>query len=438
MISWFIRGSLRRAGGVGLAVAATALTSLGAGAQPPAAPASASAQSANEKAAREQELQKLRAEQKQAAESQAKLAAEIAAIGRDRAQLSHALIETAGRLRDVEARVAAAEDRLKALDANEQGIRSALDGRRAVIVELLAALQRIGRRPPPALLVRPQDALAAVRTAIMLGAVVPEMRAETEKLAADLTGLVTVRREIAAERERLGHEMAGLSADRLRMTALVEERQKRQSAVEQTLADERQRAAVLARQVGNLKDLLAKLDQQAAAARAGPPPGAAAPDGAAPGREARLTPTIAFAATKGTLPFPVNGVKIRVFGQADGTGGTAKGSTVGTRPGAQVTAPCDGWVRYAGPFRSYGQLLILDAGGGYHVLLAGMERISVDLGQFVLTGEPVAVMGGGPKSAASGAIGISQPTLYIEFRKDGTPIDPGPWWTAKDSEKVRG
>ena len=61
--------------------------------------------------------------------------------------------------------------------------------------------------------------------------------------------------------------------------------------------------------------------------------------------------------------------------------------------GAQVTAPCDGWVVFAGNFRSYGQLLIINAGGGYHVLLAGMERITVDLGQFVLTGEPVAVMG---------------------------------------------
>ena len=102
-----------------------------------------------------------------------------------------------------------------------------------------------------------------------------------------------------------------------------------------------------------------------------------------------------------------------------------------------MTAPCDGWVVYAGPFRSYGQLLILNAGGGYHVLLAGMERISVDLGQFVLTGEPVAVMGGGPQSAAAVATGSSQPVLYIEFRKDGSPVDPSPWW-ASDSEKVRG
>src|SRR5205823_9762967 len=130
------------------------------------------------------------------------------------------------------------------------------------------------------------------------------------------------------------------------------------------------------------------------------------PSGAADGKPnlaalkdpGRLSPAIAFASARGALPLPVNGVRIRDFGSSDGLGGTEKGLWIASRSGAQVTAPCDGWVVYAGPFRSYGQLLILNAGGGYHILLAGMERISVDLGQFVLTGEPVAVMGGGPQS----------------------------------------
>jgi septal ring factor EnvC (AmiA/AmiB activator) len=82
--------------------------------------------------------------------------------------------------------------------------------------------------------------------------------------------------------------------------------------------------------------------------------------------------------------------------------------------------------------------LILNAGGGYHVLLAGMDRISVDLGQFVVTGEPVAIMGGRVQTAATLAVGSSRPLLYIEFRKDGSPVDSGPWWAATESEKVRG
>jgi septal ring factor EnvC (AmiA/AmiB activator) len=112
--------------------------------------------------------------------------------------------------------------------------------------------------------------------------------------------------------------------------------------------------------------------------------------------------------------------------------------SIATHAGADITAPCDGWVVYAGPFRSYGQLLILNAGGGYHVLLAGMDRISVDLGQFVLTGEPVATMGGGSQVSSAIATGAKQPVLYVEFRKDGTPIDPSPWWATNEGEKVRG
>jgi murein hydrolase activator len=135
---------------------------------------------------------------------------------------------------------------------------------------------------------------------------------------------------------------------------------------------------------------------------------------------------------------PVNGVRMREFGGPDGAGGTQKGLSIATRTGAEITAPCDGWVVYAGPFRSYGQLLILNAGGGYHVLLAGMERISVDLGQFVLTGEPVAVMGSGLQASATVASGTKQPVLYLEFRKEGAPIDPSPWWATNEGEKVRG
>jgi len=229
------------------------------------------------------------------------------------------------------------------------------------------------------------------------------------------------------------------------MTVLVAERQRKQSDTEKALDAERARAVQLARQADNLKDLIGRIEQDiassaraASAAQAGTARGDPKNSLAALKDPGRLSPAIAFASAKGALPLPISGIKIREFGAPDGLGGTEKGLSITSRTGAQVTAPCDGWVVYAGPFRSYGQLLILNAGGGYHVLLAGMERISVDLGQFVLTGEPVAVMGGGPQSAAAIATGSSQPVLYIEFRKDGSPVDPSPWWAASGSEKVRG
>jgi septal ring factor EnvC (AmiA/AmiB activator) len=394
------------------------------------------------KGAREEELERVRAEQKRASDLAAKLKAEVEAIGEDRRKLSALLIGSAASARAVEDRIAATERRLNTLSGNEDTIRRSLASRRGVIAEVLAALQRLGRRPPPALLVSPEDALQAVRAAILLGAVLPDMKVEVDTLVADLAELVRVRGEIAAEREVLGRDLAALSQERTRMTVLIQERQRKQTETEKALEAERARAIQLGRQAESLKDLIAKLEQEVAAAARAAAQAAKAADMkgtlAALNDPGRLAPAIAFGSAKGALPLPISGIKIREFGASDGLGGTEKGLSVASRAGAQVTAPCDGWVVYAGPFRSYGQLLILNAGGGYHVLLAGMERISVDLGQFVLTGEPVALMGGGPQSAAAIATGSSQPILYIEFRKDGAPVDPSPWWAATNSEKVRG
>ena len=393
----------------------------------------------------DQELDAVRAQERASAESQAKLRREIESIGDDRRTLNQQLIDTAARVRDVEATIEATRARLKPLDDQEGDIRKSLDERRTAIVEILAALQRIGRQPPPALLVRPEDALQAVRTAIALGAVLPDMRAQGDALAGDLADLLTVRKDIAAERDRLAHDLDLLGREQLRMNVLIEERQKKQTASEEALDAERTRATDLAHQADGLKDLIAKLEsgldpatRKAHAEARSIEEDATRPDLAALKDPGRLAPAVAFASTRGHLRLPVNGVKIREFGGSDGVGGTQRGQSIAAHAGAQITSPCDGWVVYAGAFRSYGQLLILNAGGGYHVLLAGMERISVDLGQFVLTGEPVGVMGGGAQVSAAAATRSKQPVLYVEFRKDGAPVDPSPWWATNEGEKVRG
>jgi septal ring factor EnvC (AmiA/AmiB activator) len=265
------------------------------------------------------------------------------------------------------------------------------------------------------------------------------MRQQAASLASELADLVRVRKEIAAEHARLQADRKALAEQQQRLTLLTAERQKQLAETEGALAATRRKVVALARDAENLKDLIAKLEQGLASATRTPPTKQDdVQAGSRPADLGRLTPAIAFASARGMLPLPVNGVKLREFGDPDGHGGAEKGLLLATRSRAQVTAPCDGWVVYAGTFRSYGQLLILNAGGGYHVLLAGMERISVDIGQFVLTGEPVAVMGSGSQVAAVLATGSSQPVLYVEFRKDGTPVDPSPWWAASEGEKARG
>ncbi len=396
---------------------------------------------------RAKELETTRDAQQKALQLQDKLKNDIAAIGQDRSKLNQQLIDIAARVRTIESQIADTEGRIRPLDAREQQIRVSLATRREEIAEVLAALQRAGRRAPPALFVRPEDALQSLRTAMLLGSVVPEMRARAVKLSSDLGELIALRKNISEERDRLASDRDNLNDDRTRLASLVQERQKNQTEAEKDMDAERQRAVTLSKQTEDLQSLIAKMEQDvksaakaAAAAELQGTPAALSgkPNLAALKDPGRLSPAIAFASAKGLLPMPVNGTKIRNFGGSDGGGGQEKGISVATRPGAQVTTPCDGWVVYAGPFRSYGQLLILNAGGGYHVLIAGMERISVNIGQFVLTGEPVATMGTTSQVASILAAASSQPILYIEFRKDGAPIDPGPWWTATAGEKVRG
>jgi septal ring factor EnvC (AmiA/AmiB activator) len=156
-----------------------------------------------------------------------------------------------------------------------------------------------------------------------------------------------------------------------------------------------------------------------------------------PGSPGRIKPAIPFQLAKGKLPVPAQGRRVLSFGEKTQYGGQSKGLVRETRHNAQVTSPCDGWIVYAGEFRSYGQLLIINAGGGYHVLVAGLSQIDVQPGQFVLAAEPVGTMSGAPRTAqittqvsAQDGAPSNSPVLYVEFRKDGQPIDPDPWWVA--------
>ena len=381
----------------------------------------------------------------------AQFEAEIAAIGTDRSKLDSALLDAGRQAQATEGRLSRLEERLKAMSESEAAIRHSLQARRGVVAEILAALQRMGRRPPPAVLVSPEDVLAAIRTSMLLGAVVPELRGEVDTLAADLAEMIRLRGLIAQDKEGLTSDLTGWARERQRLEALVAARRARQAEVESGLTAERRRAAELGAQAKTLKDLLDRTEAEAVAAKRSAEEAKAAAEreirvtqerfAAAGFRDpARLAPKVHFPEARGEVPRPVSGRLARGFNQPDGNGGTTRGVSFATRPKAAVSSPADGWVQFAGPFRSYGQLLIINAGDGYYLLLAGMEQISVEVGQFVLAGEPVGSMGEkGPGPTGSDG----DPTLYVEFKKDGGSIDPEPWWARSPTntvlgEKVRG
>lgn len=434
-----------------------------------------------------------------------KMEAEVERMRADRARLAAALIDTARKVQDAESRAGEAERRLDALTGSESAIRASLESRRGLIAEVLAAAQRMGRRPPPAILADPADMLRAIRSAMMLGAVLPQLREETQALADDLTEMTRLRAAIVAEKGRLAEELATLSGERQRLAGLIEERKASLGQAEQALAATRLRAAELARQATSLKELIQRMEGEATAAARAAQDARRADDAQraeaaahvrarlalAPTLDpARLTPGAPFLSLKGKMPYPAAGDVAKAYGAPDGFGGAEKGLSLRVRPGGAVTAPADARVAFAGPWRSWGRLLILDAGEGYYLVLAGLARVDVEVGQFVLAGEPVGAMGEGAARAAAAVstgapvataaaqpgsapgvmagamagmtsgmgpsasgglpVGGVDPILYVEFRKDGSSIDPGPWWAKRDarpdarqdvrqdSEKVRG
>ncbi|WP_244287959.1 peptidoglycan DD-metalloendopeptidase family protein [Labrenzia sp. 011] len=413
----------------------------------PAAAGEASAAAAAKKA-REEELAALSRDIEISTDRQAAIAREIRSLDRDRETLNARIISTSDTIQSLENELTDTERRLRSLGENEDAVRQSLIARRDILAEVLAALQRLGRRPPPALAVRPSDALSAVRSAILLNAVMPELKVETEALAADLEELHRLGSVIAGEKDRLRGDAMRLAEEKSRLELLLSaKRQEHQKSV-RDLEAEKQRAAELAEQAGSLQELIANLETEIESAR----------EAAEKSRQAsletrgkssrgfdpfsdpgRLAPVIPFQEARGQLPQPVAGTLLKDFGEEDDFGGVTEGQSIATRPGSNVTSPADGWVVYSGPFRSFGQLLILNTGDGYHVLLAGMDRIDAELGQFVLTGEPVGVMGATQwASASTFGLGSTQPILYVEFRKDGRAIDPTPWWARSEEEKARG
>jgi septal ring factor EnvC (AmiA/AmiB activator) len=402
------------------------------------------------RADKETELRGVEDTLRESEEQRRAIETEIDSVRADRARLSAALIETTAKVQDAEAGAAAAAEKLAGLNATAEDLSHSLERRRGIIADVLAALQRMGSNPPPAILVKPDDMSEAVRAAAVMGSLIPELKSEIEAARRDLDDLAKTRESIARERDALTEKGKALAAEKMRLAALIDARQQSLASAQDALGSQQQRAADLAKKAGSLKDLIARLDSESAARKAA---AAAAHETevataneiearaqAAHGAEtARLKPEIAFADAKGRVPLPAAGAILKTFGSPDDLGGVERGVSLATPAGATVSTPVDGAVLFAGAYRSYGQLLIIDAGGGYYVLLAGLDRINVQSGEFVLAGEPVGAMGdGSTRMATAAAVGAARPVLYIELRKDGTAIDPGPWWAKSDIEKARG
>ncbi|HEX4296565.1 MAG TPA: peptidoglycan DD-metalloendopeptidase family protein [Devosia sp.] len=380
-----------------------------------------------------------------------KLKGEIDAMKGDRQKQDAALIAATARVKTAETDIGNVQDQIGDLIVQELDTRGRLDGTNASISNVLAALERISENPPPALIVDPTDALGSARSAMLISAILPQLRAKADEVTADLKHLSDIKASAQGEDDTLKANFDVLEEEQLRIATLIAAQKQNETTASTDLATEQQAASDMADKAASLKQLISDLGKQAdAVASAASATATANAGGQAPRLDAntvqlalanpeRQQPAVPFLQAKGYLDFPVSGVSVVNFGGDDGFGGVSRGQSVVTRAGAPVLAPADGWVIYKGPYLNYGQIVILDAGQDYTILLAGLAATNVTSGQFVRMGQPVGTMGSRTigRTVATSA-GAQNPTLYIELRDKNAPFDPSGWWASPENPTQSG
>jgi septal ring factor EnvC (AmiA/AmiB activator) len=377
----------------------------------------------------------------------AKLAEGLAA---ELAQLQAQSIAAAEAQQAHEAELTRIDEQLAALAADEQATTEALARDRAHQSELLMTLTRMAAAPRESLLLAPGEPVDALRGALVLGRIIPTLAAEADALKAEIAQLATVRDEMQAARKHQTEEKTALATEAAHVAQLMQRKAALQQSAVQTADAAGKRAVVLAGQATNLRELIERLEverqkaeaerrqkaeaerakaeaEQKARQEAEPPKdmvAVTAPPPLKPEGERHIRP---FSEARGAMVFPVSGTLVRRWGTPDEYGQPSRGIALEARPGALVVAPFDGQVLFAGPFRGYGQILIIAHGDGYHSLLAGLDRLDSSVGQWLVAGEPVGTM----------ADGADNPRLYLELRHNDQPINPAPWLTTR-AEKVNG
>lgn len=399
----------------------------------------------------EKSLEKSRREGQALTDIASRLARQIADLRKER-------VKAARTAHNHERRVAALADTIAELNTERRAKTRVLTARRARLADILGALQRMARQPPEALIALPGKPQDTLRSAILMRSVLPKIEAEARTLKARLASLTTLKAKIRRKRRALANESQSLKRQRVRLGKLL----KRKTAFERSTRFERDRttarAQSLATEAKDLRELLSRLDAERktrlAALRIAPrqvarpalrpptrtpgttrpgtmrpPPQSAPPTRPRPkSRPKARKKASTIRRARGKFIFPAQGRVVQRFGKLVSYGSKSKGIVIQTLGGAQVVSPYEGVVVFSGKFRDYGQVLIIEHGGGYHSLLAGLKRIDSVVSQRLVAGEPVGVMAPPAKE---------KPRLYIELRRNGRPINPLPWLAAP-TDKVSG
>jgi septal ring factor EnvC (AmiA/AmiB activator) len=361
-------------------------------------------------------------------------------------------IAAAKKAQQHEARLIELEATLLELSQREDTIRESLTQRRSQMTGTLAALQRLSRNPPQTMLAYPDAPTDMVRSALLLRTALPGIKKQADELSRELYELSQIREDTRIQLASLETETLELEEEQKRLQGVLKRKSTLLRQTESERKDVNRRMAELGKRAKSIRDLLAQIEaerkkrEEAERKRLAEEQRrlaeAASTPVAKPGDEAdAIARATALAKPAGIRPFPergqitdpVSGRIVTRYGDRNKYGQTERGVTYATRPGAQIVAPHDGLIAFAGPFEGYGHILIIEHDGGYHTLMAGLERLDTSVGQWVLTGEPIGAMGNSIIDKGGDTVG-----LYLELRRNGQPIDPNRWIASGKQNRTSG
>lgn len=362
-----------------------------------------------------QEQQALKAARRQSDDARERAArlAQQATAARDAAeQARRRAAAVAARIQQAEADIQAAQARIAIIARLQRAQAARLAAKQEPVVRLTAALQMIARRPLALALVQPGSVSDAVHLRAVLGQVLPVIEQRTAGLRAELARSRALRATAQQAADALDQAQRDRKAQQVELAAL--EAQKRLAARDYraNAGLESERALALGERARDIVDLMDRLEQagdlrERLARLSGPLPRPARPD------QAGAAPAEADARPSGPPPYrlPVVGQLVTGMGEVNDSGVRARGLTLVTQPGAQAIAPTAGRIAFAGPYRDYGQILIIDHGGGWTTLITGLHRLTTRVGDAVRQGDPVGVTGG------------RRSNITVELRRNGRPVD---------------
>ena len=350
----------------------------------------------------------------------AELAATADKLNAERAALQQQMVSAADAMRRREADADLLAQDLEQLKAEETQSTMQLDQQRTQLGTLLGALERLSRVPPEAVLGSDQSPTDMLRSALLLRDMVPTLRDQAAALADKLNDLAHTRQDIAERQKSLSAARADLDKQRANLADLLAQRDAMAESTRAERAALAARMAKLSLDVASLRELIVKVEAEHKTAT----------------QEAAMAPPPLSTPQAGQqIVIPVSGIVTVRFGKPDHYGTPSRGITLRTNPGAMVVAPRDGKVRFAGPFKGYGLIIIIDHNDGYHSLLSGLGSILTSVGSNVLAGEPIGAMATAADDETNDnheSEGVDNQShqndnkddLYFEFRHNGQPVNP--------------